>query len=48
MSDKLNYGMKLRKALREFVKDFVPHMKEEEEVRKEEDREEIVIKNNLF
>jgi F-box/leucine-rich repeat protein 5 len=24
--------MKLRKALRDFIKDFVPHMKEEEEV----------------
>ena len=31
-SDKLDYGMRLRKALREFIKDFVPHMKEEEEV----------------
>lgn len=31
-SDKLNYGHKLRKALKEFVKGFLPHMKEEEEV----------------
>jgi hypothetical protein len=32
-SDKLNYGVKLRKALKEFAKEFLPHMNEEEEVR---------------
>lgn len=31
-SEKINYGMQLRKALKEFVRSFLPHMKQEEEV----------------
>ena len=31
-SEKINFGIKLRKALNQFTKRFVPHMKEEEEV----------------
>ncbi len=31
-ADRLSYGIKLRRALKEFAKDFIPHMKEEEEV----------------
>lgn len=31
-SDKLNYGMQLRKILNAFINSFMPHMKEEEEV----------------
>lgn len=30
--DKINFGIRLRKALNEFTRRFVPHMKEEEEV----------------
>jgi len=31
--DRINYGTKLDKELREFINSFLPHMKEEEEVR---------------
>ncbi len=31
-SDRISFGVKLRKALNQFTKRFVPHMKEEEEV----------------
>ncbi len=31
--DRLNYGLQLRSAMEEFAEDFLPHMKEEEEVR---------------
>ena len=31
-SERLNFGVQLRKALKQFTKRFVPHMKEEEEV----------------
>jgi F-box/leucine-rich repeat protein 5 len=31
-SEKINFGVKLRKALNQFTKRFVPHMEEEEEV----------------
>ncbi len=31
-SDRISFGMKLRKALNQFTNRFVPHMKEEEEV----------------
>ena len=31
-SERLNFGVKFRKALNEFTKKFLPHMKEEEEV----------------
>lgn len=30
--DRKNYGIQLRYALEEFAEDFLPHMKEEEEV----------------
>ncbi|XP_036363094.1 F-box/LRR-repeat protein 5 isoform X2 [Octopus sinensis] len=30
--DRLNYGLKLRMALDDFTKDFIPHMQEEEEI----------------
>jgi hypothetical protein len=33
MSERINFGVKLRKALKHFTKKFVPHMKEEEEVK---------------
>ncbi|XP_064632437.1 F-box/LRR-repeat protein 5-like [Lineus longissimus] len=32
MRERLNYGIQLKEALEDFTKDFVPHMKEEEEV----------------
>lgn len=32
VSERLNFGIRLRKALSSFTKRFVPHMKEEEEV----------------
>jgi F-box/leucine-rich repeat protein 5 len=32
ISERISFGVKLRKALNEFTKRFVPHMKEEEEV----------------
>lgn len=31
-SERINFGMQLRKALKQFTNRFVPHMKEEEEV----------------
>jgi hypothetical protein len=31
-SERLHFGVKFRKALNEFTKKFLPHMKEEEEV----------------
>ncbi|KAK7102063.1 F-box/LRR-repeat protein 5-like [Littorina saxatilis] len=31
-SERIKYGMRLRHALEDFTKDFIPHMKEEEEV----------------
>ena len=31
-SERINFGMKLRKALSQFTNRFVPHMKEEEDV----------------
>ena len=31
--ERVKYGIKLRKALEDFTQDFIPHMKEEEEVR---------------
>ena len=30
--DRWNYGLRLKKALEDFTKDFLPHMQEEEEV----------------
>ena len=30
--DRINYGIQLRCAIEEFADDFLPHMKEEEEV----------------
>ena len=30
--DRINYGIQLRSAIEEFAEDFLPHMKEEEEV----------------
>ena len=30
--DRLNYGLQLKKALEDFTRIFLPHMKEEEEV----------------
>ncbi|KAK3587105.1 hypothetical protein CHS0354_023558 [Potamilus streckersoni] len=30
--ERINYGIKLRKALEDFTQDFIPHMEEEEEV----------------
>ena len=32
VQDRLNYGIQLKNALEEFTEDFLPHMKEEEEV----------------
>ena len=31
-ADRINYGIQLRSAIEEFAEDFLPHMKEEEEV----------------
>lgn len=31
-SERINFGIKFRKALNQFTKRFLPHMKEEEEV----------------
>ncbi|KAL3852519.1 hypothetical protein ACJMK2_016147 [Sinanodonta woodiana] len=31
-AERINYGIKLRKALEDFTQDFIPHMEEEEEV----------------
>lgn len=31
-SEKISFGIKLRRALGQFTKRFIPHMKEEEEV----------------
>lgn len=31
-ADRINYGIKLRKALEDFTEQFIPHMEEEEEV----------------
>lgn len=33
VADRVNYGLKLRQALEQFTDQFIPHMKEEEEVR---------------
>ena len=33
-SERISFGIKFRKALNQFTKKFVPHMKEEEEVNK--------------
>ncbi len=30
--DRINYGIQLRRAMEEFAEDFLPHMREEEEV----------------
>ena len=32
VQDRVNYGIQLKNALEEFTEDFLPHMKEEEEV----------------
>jgi hypothetical protein len=32
MRERVNYGLQLKEALEDFTKDFVPHMKEEEDV----------------
>ena len=32
LTDRINYGLKLKAALEEFTEDFLPHMKQEEEV----------------
>ena len=33
VQDRINYGLQLRAALEEFTEDFLPHMRQEEEVR---------------
>ena len=30
--DRVNYGLQLKQALEEFTQEFIPHMKQEEEV----------------
>ena len=33
VQDRVNFGLQLKQALEEFTESFLPHMKEEEEVR---------------
>jgi hypothetical protein len=45
-SERLHFGVKFRKALNEFTKKFLPHMKEEEEVSKNKRKNNLKLNSN--